>query len=242
MIRMTRSHSAIAALVLLIASSPAAAQDALPIQSERIAVDEFVAEAAQRFGIPTRWIWAVIRVESGGVVRATSQAGAMGLMQIMPATWEQLRERHGLGNDPYDPRDNILAGAAYLRAMYDRYGVTGMLAAYNAGPGRYEDYLLRARPLPDETLAYMAKLTPMFGSATTAQSVSTPPLSTVHWTQAALFAARTETPETAIQAAAGHAIDTPIDTGSTVQLHPGLNSMNSIATGLFVPLSGSNRP
>ena len=100
-----------------------------------------VAEAAQRFGIPERWIWAVMRVESGGRVRAVSSKGAMGLMQIMPATWADLRARHGLGADPFDPRDNILAGAAYLREMHDRYGAPGFLAAYNAGPGRYDDYL-----------------------------------------------------------------------------------------------------
>ena len=70
----------------------------------------------------------------------------MGLMQIMPDTWTELRTRHRLGRDPYDPRDNILAGAAYLREMHDRYGSPGFLAAYNAGPGRYEDYLA-GRPL-----------------------------------------------------------------------------------------------
>jgi hypothetical protein len=230
------------AALLLIISPPAAAKDALPLQPARIAADNFVAEAAQRFGIPTRWIWAVMRAESGGLVRATSPSGAMGLMQIMPATWEQLRERHGLGNDPYDLRDNILAGAAYLRAMHDRYGVTGMLAAYNAGPGRYEDYLLRARPLPQETLDYVARLTQQIGISTTAQNTSALPLPTAQWTQAALFAVRAETPNTPIQATADHTTDAQIDRGSTVQLHPGLNPMNSIATGLFVPLSGSNRP
>jgi hypothetical protein len=96
--------------------------------------------------------WAVMRVESNGDSRAISTAGAMGLMQIMPATWASLRARHGLGADPYDVRDNIMAGAAYLREMHDRYGdATAMLAAYNAGPGRYDDYRSRGRPLPAET-------------------------------------------------------------------------------------------
>lgn len=237
-----RNPSAFAAALLLIVSTPAAAQNALPTQSEHIVVDAYVAEAAQRFGIPAHWIWAVMRAESGGLVRATSAAGAMGLMQIMPATWEQLRERHGLGNDPYDVRDNILAGAAYLRAMHDRYGQMGMLAAYNAGPGRYEDYLLRARPLPQETLDYVARLTQQIGISTTAQNTSALPLPTVQWTQAALFAVRAETPKTAIQATADHTTDIPIDSGSTPQLHPSLKSTNSLATGLFVPLSGSNLP
>lgn len=93
----------------------------------------YVTEASQRFGIPAAWIRAVMRVESAGDVRAISRAGAMGLMQIMPDTWAALRRRLSLGNDPYDPRDNILAGAAYLREMHDRYGAPGFLAAYNAG-------------------------------------------------------------------------------------------------------------
>lgn len=242
MIRTIRLRCALAAALLLIASTPSAAQDSPPLQPARIAVDEFVAEAAQRFGIPARWIWAVMRAESGGFVRATSPAGAMGLMQIMPATWNQLRARHGLGNDPYDVRDNILAGSAYLRAMHDRYGPAGMLAAYNAGPGRYEDYLLRARPLPAETLAYMAKLSPMIGIPDVVQGAPALQMRTRPWTQAALFIVRAETPKTAIHAAADRTTDTPIDTGSATQLPLGLKSMNSPATGLFAPLSGSNRP
>ena len=99
----------------------------------------YIAEAAQRFGVPEAWIRAVMRVESAGDVRAISSAGAIGLMQIMPATWAELRVRHRLGGDPYDPRDNILAGAAYLREMHGRYGSPGFLAAYNHRPGRYEE-------------------------------------------------------------------------------------------------------
>ena len=99
-----------------------------------------IAEASQRFGIPEHWIRAVLRAESAGDVRAVSSAGAMGLMQVMPDTWAGLRVRHGLGRDPYDSRDNILAGTAYLREMFDRYGNVGaMLAAYNAGPGRLRE-------------------------------------------------------------------------------------------------------
>ncbi|EGP10325.1 lytic transglycosylase [Bradyrhizobiaceae bacterium SG-6C] len=86
----------------------------------------------------------------------------MGLMQIMPKTWEELRLRYDLGNDPCDPRDNILAGTAYLRELRDRYGSPGSLAAYNAGPARYEEHLA-GRPLPAETQAYLQKLTPVIG-------------------------------------------------------------------------------
>jgi soluble lytic murein transglycosylase-like protein len=121
----------------------------------------FVTEASKRFGIQEHWIRAVLHAESSAKQRARSSKGAMGLMQIMPKTWTELRARYGLGADPYDPRDNILAGAAYIRELYDRYGALGFLAAYNAGPGRYERHLATGRPLPEETQAYVATLTPM---------------------------------------------------------------------------------
>ena len=151
----------------------------------------FVAEAAQRFGMPERWIWAVMRAESAGDVRAISSAGAMGLMQLMPATWTELRLRHRLGTNPYDPRDNILAGAAYLREMFDRYGSPGFLAAYNAGPGRYEAYLA-GRPLPAETRAYVAALVPSFGGGDLAGPITVAAADPSAWTRAPLFASRAE--------------------------------------------------
>jgi hypothetical protein len=101
--------------------------------------------------------------ESGGQVMqggrpVVSRAGAMGLMQLMPGTWRDMRLALGLGADPFDPHDNILAGAAYLRLMYDRFGYPGLFAAYNAGPARYAASLSSARPLPSETRAYVAKV------------------------------------------------------------------------------------
>jgi soluble lytic murein transglycosylase-like protein len=123
----------------------------------------FVAEASRRFAVPEHWIRAVMHVESDGKLRARSQKGAMGLMQIMPKTWTELRARYGLGADPYDPRDNILAGAAYIRELHDRYGAPGFLAAYNAGPRRYENHMATGRPLPNETQAYFATLAPTIG-------------------------------------------------------------------------------
>ena len=128
------------------------------------AVDAAIAEASLRFGVPEPWIRAVIRVESAGRLRVISSAGAIGLMQVMLATYAVLRRRYGFGPDPFDVRDNILAGTAYLRDMHDRYGRTGMLAAYNAGPGRWEEHLYRGRPLPLETIAYVARLAPMIGA------------------------------------------------------------------------------
>ena len=122
-----------------------------------------VAEASRRFRIPADWIRAVMRAESAGAQRAISSKGAMGLMQIMPATWDELRIRYRLGKDPYDPRDNILAGTAYLRELHDRYGSPGFLSAYNAGPRRYEDSLSGKRSLPPEARAYVAALLPFLG-------------------------------------------------------------------------------
>ena len=125
----------------------------------------YIREASKRFDVPDIWIRTVMRVESGGKEYingqlTTSGAGAMGLMQVMPETYDGLRSRHNLGDDPYDPRDNILAGTAYLREMYDIYGSPGFLAAYNAGPRRLDDYLSNNRPLPDETRRYVAMIGP----------------------------------------------------------------------------------
>ncbi|MFK4003337.1 lytic transglycosylase domain-containing protein [Qipengyuania sp. NPDC077563] len=168
-------------------ASPASAQQApaeRPSRSDPYGA--FIAEAAQRFGVPEAWIRAVMRVESAGDVRAISSAGAMSLMQIMPATWADLRVRHRLGGNPYDPRDNILAGAAYLREMHDRYGSPGFLAAYNAGPGRYEEYLA-GRPLPAETRAYVATLAPIVGGGELAGPVVVAAADPLAWMRAPLF-------------------------------------------------------
>ena len=125
----------------------------------------YIIEASTRFDVPDRWIREVMRVESGGKAYrngapTTSPVGAMGLMQVMPQTYDTLRIRYNLGDDPYDPHDNILAGAAYIREMYDVYGSPGFLAAYNAGPKRLDDYFNRNRPLPDETRRYVAMIGP----------------------------------------------------------------------------------
>ncbi|HKT85116.1 MAG TPA: lytic transglycosylase domain-containing protein [Novosphingobium sp.] len=125
-----------------------------------------IAEASVRFGVPVAWIERVMRAESGGMTMLdgrpiTSRAGAMGLMQLMPATWSAMRAALGLGRNPHDPRDNILAGTAYLRAMYDRFGYPGLFGAYNAGPGRYAAHLASGHALPAETRAYLAQVSGM---------------------------------------------------------------------------------
>lgn len=132
---------------------------AIPLQTASAApLDAYVTEAAMRTHIPPAWITAVMRAESQGDASAVSPKGAMGLMQIMPDTWRELRATLNLGADPYDPHDNIAAGAAYLRWLHDRYGDAGFLAAYNAGPGRYEQLLTAGKTLPDEVKKYVAKV------------------------------------------------------------------------------------
>jgi hypothetical protein len=123
--------------------------------------DQAITEASQRFQVPKAWIRAVMRQESGGRTMLgenkpiVSHAGAVGLMQVMPATYDQMAERHKLGENPFDARDNIMAGAAYLRWLHKRYGFPKMFAAYNAGPGRVE----RGGKLPAETRAYVGGIT-----------------------------------------------------------------------------------
>ena len=123
-----------------------------------------VHEAASRFAIPERWIREVMRQESAGNPTATSRVGAMGLMQVMPATYDILRSRYGLGSDPYEPRSNIMAGAAYIREMSDQFGAPAFLAAYNAGPQRLSDYLAGYSELPGETVNYLARIAPRLGN------------------------------------------------------------------------------
>ena len=164
-----------------------------PLSKSATDVDPYadhIADAARRSGLPASWIRAVMRAESGGDPRAVSPAGAMGLMQIMPATWAALRARHGLGDDPFDPRDNILAGAAYLRELHDRFGAPGFLAAYNAGPSRYADHLATDRPLPAETRVFVATLAPAATAAGTADAQSRGPVGHDTWTRAPIFVAR----------------------------------------------------
>ncbi len=120
--------------------------------------DDLVRQAAEQNAIPPAWVRAVLRAESAGDPHAVSGAGAMGLMQLMPGTWKYVRRALNLGADPFDPHDNIAAGATYLRWLHDRYGDAGFLAAYNAGPGRYDDHLATGRPLSAETVSYVASV------------------------------------------------------------------------------------
>lgn len=132
----------------------------------------YIQEASSRFDVPEAWIRAVMQQESGGHLFdhngnfITSVPGAMGLLQLMPPTYDDMRQQYGLGEDPYDPHDNILAGTAYLRQMYDIYGSPGFLAAYNDGPGSLDRYLRRGRALPRETRRYVAAIGPHIAGIT----------------------------------------------------------------------------
>lgn len=124
-----------------------------------------IAAASDRFDVPETWIREVMWVESRGQTHlngslTVSHAGAMGLMQVMPGTWDYLTNRYSLGRNPHDPAMNIMAGTAYIREMYEEFGSPGFLYAYNAGPGRYRQFLEEGRPLPDETLRYVAMIGP----------------------------------------------------------------------------------
>jgi hypothetical protein len=220
-----RQHAGVTtALVLIlcmpitVAPSAVIAQDRSVPASEQQPIDIHIADAARRFGIPEHWILAVMEAESAGNPRAVSHAGAMGLMQIMPGTWAELRAAHRLGDDPFDPRDNILAGAAYLRQMYDRFGSPGFLAAYNAGPARYQEHLDTGRALPLETRNYLAILAPLIGDGTNVARAVSRPQRTQDWRDAPLFAAMAEEGQT------------PGDDAQRI-------ASDASQNGIFVPLS-----
>lgn len=127
--------------------------------------DPLITQASHRFDIPEKWIRIVMQVESGGRTMSgeqqpiVSRAGAMGLMQLMPDTYRDMRTEFGLGPDPFAPRDNIFAGAAYLHWLKGKYGYPAMFAAYNDGPGNLEARLTNAGLLPQETRTYVARVT-----------------------------------------------------------------------------------
>jgi hypothetical protein len=194
-----------------------------------------VIEAARRFGIPVAWIRAVMQIESRAHRDAVSPKGATGLMQIMPATWSELRARYALAGDPFDPRDNIIAGAAYLRELHDRYGSRGFLAAYNAGPRRYEDYLDGRRSLPPETVAYVAALAPLIEGNNSARPAIRSLSGLSLWIKAPLFVEQNDSRRVANRPAP---IQTATDT-TAVAVTRDLSAIAPRSDGLFVALSST---
>ncbi|WP_442920201.1 lytic transglycosylase domain-containing protein [Mesorhizobium sp. WSM4935] len=211
-----------------VAQDPAIAQ---PSQRDPFAAH--ISEASHRFGVPAALIRAVMRQESAGDARAVSSAGARGLMQIMPATWDDLRARWSLGADPFDPRDNILAGTAYLRELHDRFGSPGFLAAYNAGPARYEAYLA-GRPLPAETRAYVASLAPLARGLATARPFAFASVTAIPWKAAALFVRRPDrAPPVGFATAGG-----PLNSTVSATIVRDVSGIVPPSPGLFVARAG----
>lgn len=176
--------AALSLIALAVATAPAA--DGVGRWSAEIEV------AATRCGVPAEWIARVMRAESGGRTLLAgrpirSRKGAIGLMQLMPATWAELRRDLALGDDPDLPADNIVAGACYLRRMYDRFGYPGLFGAYNAGPGRYAAWLAGETRLPGETAAYLRAVGASAPAAPVAPTAPRDPL----------FVVRRDTPDAA---------------------------------------------
>jgi hypothetical protein len=214
---------------------------AQPERIQRVALSDpyitHIVDAARRFRLPEHWIRSVMEAESASDPRAISSKGAMGLMQIMPMTWNELRVRHGLGHDPFEPRDNILAGAAYIRELFDRYGSPGFLAAYNAGPARYEASLA-GRPLPTETRTYIASIAPMIDSVNAAKPVVLATAGTHAWTRAPLFVAQPERSSAVVPVfAAKGSNDRPGAKSDTAKTPSDVRDLSGIvpqSAGLFV--------
>ena len=172
-------HAAPVGDLALLASTPQVgfpqpvfdAENAIPLEERLARWDRLIDEAAKRFDVPRGWIVAVMRQESGGRtvlqgdIPITSTAGAMGLMQVMPDTWRDMRLDYRLGGNPYDPHDNVIAGAAYIKFLNGKYGYPALFAAYNDGPGNLEANLAGTRDLPAETIAYLTNIRIRLGDA-----------------------------------------------------------------------------
>jgi soluble lytic murein transglycosylase-like protein len=114
--------------------------------------DDLIKRASRRHGVPPALVKAVIHAESAFNPRAVSPKGAMGLMQLMPATAQLL----GVAQ-PFHANQNVHGGTRYLRSLHDRYGSwTHTLAAYNAGPSAVDHY--RGIPPFDETRRYVKRV------------------------------------------------------------------------------------
>jgi hypothetical protein len=158
-------------------------------------------------------------------------------MQVMPNTYAELRARHRLGADPCNPHDNILAGVAYLREMLDRYGSPGFLAAYNAGPVRYDEHLMNGRPLPVETQDYVAKLAPMIGVQQD-DDRRAHAFDLFAWLHAALFPTHADPSSGAVLLAG----KPPSDRSPAVRRVVDLSALAPNSEGLFVRLASKDAP
>jgi Transglycosylase SLT domain/Domain of unknown function (DUF4124) len=131
--------------------------------------DDLIRQYAREHSVRTGLVRAVVQVESGYNPWATSSKGALGLMQLMPATIRQF----GV-NNPFDPLENIRAGVKYLRQLLDRYSDNEVLAlaAYNAGPGAVDRHG-QAVPPYKETRDYVKKINKIAGESSTTRTSAT---------------------------------------------------------------------
>jgi soluble lytic murein transglycosylase-like protein len=151
--------------VAIVATSAVSAEaKSAPVRTDS-ACAAHAAEAASRSRLPVEVLLRVMRAESAGDPRATSARGAMGCMQIMPATWRELTARYRLGANPYDARMNMIGGALYLAELARRFGFPAAYAAYNAGPGRYARHVTDGLPLPAETVTYARRVDSEYAGA-----------------------------------------------------------------------------
>ena len=134
--------------------------DSFDAVEARHAYDDIIRDAAPKYALDPNMIRAVMQTESAFNAMAVSPVGALGLMQLMPAVAAEL----GV-TDPMDPRQNIMAGALYLRRLLDahRGNVRLALASYNAGPGNVAKY--RAVPPFKETQNYVKRVTAILADA-----------------------------------------------------------------------------
>lgn len=192
-----RRHLLAAGLGAVCLAFPASPLLANSPPTDRCAV--FAPEAATRSGLPLVMVLRVMRAESGGNPRAVSPKGAMGCMQIMPATWATLSTRYSLGSDPFDARMNMIGGALYLAELRTRFGIPGAYAAYNAGPNRYVRFAANGVPLPAETVAYASRLGGTGAPILKADAQA-------RWQEAALFVARSASVQIADSATSSSAV------------------------------------
>jgi soluble lytic murein transglycosylase-like protein len=219
--RARASRIAAALLVTGFASSLAAAPSAT--------CADYLAEAEQVSGLPETLIASVLHVESRGNSAAVSAAGAKGCMQIMPATWDSLTARYALGSDVYDPRANMIGGALYLREMVDRYGLQGGLAAYNAGPGRYEAWRDGRRNLPRETINYVAQIAPMAGGNAAPPRPKFAATIAPSWTQSSIFVTFTSATSTATDIPTASDVTTAIVPALRLSFEPPSQAASTLA-------------
>ena len=130
---------------------PSIVQEMRPEALSKKPFATLIRAAADRHGVADNLLHAVIQVESAYRPNAQSPRGAMGLMQLMPAT----ASRYNVG-DPFDPAANIDAGTRYLRLLLDSYGMRGGLAAYNAGEGSVIKF--KGVPPYSETRNYVERI------------------------------------------------------------------------------------